>query len=651
MGLRLRNRFQRTPWPADLRAALATELAARFGDHPVAVRSSAPAEDAAATSFAGLHESVLDVRGAAAILDQLTRVWASLWSDRALLYRRELSLDPTRSAMAVVVQVLVAGVRSGVAFTRSPVAADEAVIEAVWGLNQGLVDGAIAPDRWHLDRASGAVRRHEPAERQEQVLGTEDGVRTVPLPAERRTAPPLAADEVGAVYDAARAVEARAGAPQDVEWTLDDDARLWLLQARPITTGRDADSQAEDRRGWYLSLHRSLAELHRLRESIEGDSLPAMAAEAARLAAEDLTALDDADLAAAVRRREARRAHWVEVYWRDFIPFAHGMRLFGQVYNDRLRPRDPFEFVDLLRAEAGLLGSQRNHELEALAEQLRADPDLAAATDSGDLPAGPAREALDAYLARFGAGARQERAQLLRLLAEMARAPAPDRPGGPSAVAMAERFLAHFEGQERARMAELLDLGRASYRLRDDDNLILGRVEARLREAVELARDRLGDRAPAAHAPAAELIQLLEDPALAPADSSAESRPASTAELTLRARQLVGQPAGPGLAAGRARVIESEAELFEFQAGEVLVCDALDPTMTLVAPLAVAIVERRGGMLIHGAIIAREYGLPCVTGVPEVTRWVRTGDTLSVDGSVGLVVITAREAHPAGGSG
>ena len=93
---------------------------------------------------------------------------------------------------------------------------------------------------------------------------------------------------------------------------------------------------------------------------------------------------------------------------------------------------------------------------------------------------------------------------------------------------------------------------------------------------------------------------------------------------------------------GKARVIFESGELLAFREGEVLVCDAIDPNMTFVAPLAVGVVERRGGMLIHGAIIAREYGIPCVTGVPDAASWIQTGDTISVDGHLGLVTVSAR---------
>ena len=86
-------------------------------------------------------------------------------------------------------------------------------------------------------------------------------------------------------------------------------------------------------------------------------------------------------------------------------------------------------------------------------------------------------------------------------------------------------------------------------------------------------------------------------------------------------------------------MIADPSDLFDFNAGEILVCDAVDPTMTFVVPLSGGIVERRGGMLIHGAIIAREYGLPCVTGLPNATSLIRTGDQVTVDGYLGIVII------------
>jgi pyruvate,water dikinase len=105
---------------------------------------------------------------------------------------------------------------------------------------------------------------------------------------------------------------------------------------------------------------------------------------------------------------------------------------------------------------------------------------------------------------------------------------------------------------------------------------------------------------------------------------------------------MLGQPAAKGVASGRARVILQHQDLAEMKAGEILVCDAIDPNMTFAIPLARGVVERRGGMLIHGAIIAREYGLPCVTGIPDACERIRTGDMICVDGFLGIVTIQDR---------
>jgi len=104
-------------------------------------------------------------------------------------------------------------------------------------------------------------------------------------------------------------------------------------------------------------------------------------------------------------------------------------------------------------------------------------------------------------------------------------------------------------------------------------------------------------------------------------------------------RQVTGTSASEGVAAGPARVILNADDLFQVKEGEVLVCDSIDPNMTFVIPLSAAIVERRGGMLVHGAIIAREYGIPCITGIPDAVNIISTGDMVTVDGYLGIVTI------------
>ena len=210
---------------------------------------------------------------------------------------------------------------------------------------------------------------------------------------------------------------------------------------------------------------------------------------------------------------------------------------------------------------------------------------------------------------------------------------------------MLERgFLQAFTKERRQFAVDLLDLARASYRWRDDDNIYLGRIETEERRAVDAGRKRLTDRQ---SKPLSEAL-LLREQAMREMLTvyhrklqemeTLKRKTDPGLRMNLKARQLTGQPAGPGIATGKARVIEP-GNLFDFKAGEVLVCDAIEPEMTFIVPLAAAIVERRGGMLIHGAIIAREYGLPCVTGVPDAVRLIRTGDSVTVDGYLGIVVL------------
>jgi pyruvate,water dikinase len=202
-----------------------------------------------------------------------------------------------------------------------------------------------------------------------------------------------------------------------------------------------------------------------------------------------------------------------------------------------------------------------------------------------------------------------------------------------------ERFLSSFAPADREHARKLLELGRASYRIRDDDNMYLDRFKGLVREAEELSRVRLMQRGmeSAERLNAEELIEALRDPDYRP---RFVEHPAPQPERSrVDPRQILGQPASQGLASGRARVVREPQDLFSLRKGEVLVCDAIDPAMTFVAPLAAAIVERRGGMLIHGAIIAREYGIPCVTGVPEATHRFNDGDRLTVDGFLGIVVL------------
>ena len=650
---RIRNMFLRKPIPGELSSPLKDGIDAVFKNKAVVVRSSAPEEDDAASSFAGLHESYVNIQGTEAILKHIAKVWASLWSDAALLYRQEIGLDVAKSAMAVVIQEIIVGDKSGVAFSKNPNDNSQGVIESVYGLNQGLVDGAVEPDRWVLDRQKKTIVAHTPAERTHWMIVGAAGVRLDALPEKMANLPPLNAQEVRHVFDLALEAENYFKSPQDLEWTI-RQSDLVVLQSRPITTL--SPQKDEDKRSWYLSLHRSFDNLKLLRHKIENELIPAMIVAADELASQKLTDLSDQDLASEVSRRWEINQKWTNIYWEEFIPYAHGVRLFGQIYNDAVQPEDPYEFIDLL-THTEMASLERNQLLAELANRLRGNPSLTEALNAGQTDKLDPQflEAVNHFIEKFGdltcavtGGTQCEQTPdaLYQILLEMAAHLPTDADRRPvkDKNALREKFLSLFEGEQKKTAVELLDLARSSYQLRDDDNIYLGRIEAQLLAAVREARQRIDADRQRGSAPkvAAELLKVVES-----LDHRPQFQPAHKQNpqdgFILQARQLIGQPAGPGLAKGPARVIQQTADLSEFKYGEILICDAVDPNMTFVVPLAAGVVERRGGMLIHGAIIAREYGLPCVTGIPEATRLIQNGDEVTVDGYLGIVTLGSSE--------
>jgi pyruvate,water dikinase len=215
-----------------LRAALVRAYEA-LGGGLVAVRSSATQEDGKAASFAGQQETVLGVAGEADLIAAVQRCWESVDSERARAYRTQRGLDGEAPAMAVIVQRLVPAEVSGVLFTRDPLDPEgrRMLVEAAWGLGEGVVSGRVAPDRYHLDHATGAVvERHIAVKRE---LRTPAGWEAVP--AEQQDRPCLDAEQLRQLADLGRRVESVYGDARDVEWAW-AEGRLWVLQARPITT-------------------------------------------------------------------------------------------------------------------------------------------------------------------------------------------------------------------------------------------------------------------------------------------------------------------------------------------------------------------------------------------------------------------------------
>jgi len=205
---------------------------------PVAVRSSATAEDLVGASFAGQQNTFLNVYGDDNLIHAILDCWSSLFTCQAIYYRYRNGFDDTQVSMAVVVQKMICADKAGVIFTVDPVSRNpyQMVIEGVYGLGEGIVSGAITPDHFKIDRETLEIRFKYIAPK--GLMFTKDsvcGCIEIPVPEELKNQPVLNEQELELLVKMANRVEAHFGVPQDIEWGAKAD-QFYLLQSRPITT-------------------------------------------------------------------------------------------------------------------------------------------------------------------------------------------------------------------------------------------------------------------------------------------------------------------------------------------------------------------------------------------------------------------------------
>ena len=233
---RIRALFKST-MPADI----TTELAEAYerlggGDSPVAVRSSATAEDLASASFAGQQETYLNVRGAEALSAAVIDCWASLWTARAMAYRAREGVGPDEVRLAVVIQQMVEADAAGVMFTANPTNGrrDQTVISAAWGLGESVVSGKVTTDDVVVDAGTGSVVSRQTADKDVMTVYAENGTREQPVAAARRRAPVLDDKAAAELARHGQRIAGHFGTPQDIEWAR-AGGRFFMLQSRPIT--------------------------------------------------------------------------------------------------------------------------------------------------------------------------------------------------------------------------------------------------------------------------------------------------------------------------------------------------------------------------------------------------------------------------------
>ncbi len=745
--------------PDDAAAAIVAALSEEGADAAYAVRSSATAEDLPSASFAGQQDSFLGVVGAAAVLEHVSRCWASLFTARAVAYRRRQGLDDRQVGMAVVVQRMVPAEASGVLFTADPRTSDRrtSTVEAVRGLGEGLVSGAVTPDG-HAVRDGAVVQRT--AAGTDRVLTDAQAVALAAL---------------------GRRIEAHFGAPQDIEWCLADD-EVHVVQSRPITTlfpVPDAGDgfkhvfvsvghqqmMTDPMRALGLSLQQAVARpvMHAAagrvfvdvfgglstpgtREAVlqalgasdplTGDALQAVLDDGDFVGAQpgdgpagavppphpELLDPDPAIVAELVADKAAANAAVARAIagrtGAELVDFV--VADVAELKEDLADPRSRPVYMTAMDASAWLnehmalwLGekgvadvltqsvpdnvtSQMGLALLDVADVIRPHPAVAAhleqATDDGllsgldTLEGGPqVRAAIEGFLAVHGMRCPGELditrprwaerpAAVVALLLANVRAFAPGEAGrrferGRAAAAAKERDLlqrlrALPDGEAKAAQTKLMiDRVRTFIGYREHPKYAwMGRYlvykQALMGEADRLvAAGVLADRddllhltleelrvVVRTHAADAELIAARrrahrDNGALTPPRviTSAGHVPTPTYHRDdVPAGALPGLPVSSGVAEGRARVVLDVADA-DLEPGDILVTVGTDPSWTPLFLAAAALVTEVGGLMTHGAVIAREYGLPAVVAVQDATRLIPDGRRIRVHGTEGWV--------------
>ena len=244
----IRARIEAVPISAELEEAIRSayaELCVRCGrdDAPVAVRSSATAEDLPDASFAGQQDTFLWVRGAGPVVEHVKRCWSSLFTDRAMSYRHEMGYGDEIVSMSVAVQQMVDSKAAGVAFTLDPATGDrsQVAIESSWGLGEAVVSGEVTPDNFLVDKVILEIHSRTISPKHTELVMSADGsgVQWREVGADRQRIPSVTDLELLEITRMAKAAERYFGAPQDIEWAVDrrlpEGRNVVMLQSRPET--------------------------------------------------------------------------------------------------------------------------------------------------------------------------------------------------------------------------------------------------------------------------------------------------------------------------------------------------------------------------------------------------------------------------------
>ncbi|HSG45630.1 MAG TPA: phosphoenolpyruvate synthase [Anaerolineales bacterium] len=236
--VRIRETLMNVSMPDEIANAVKGAWQETGIEHAYAVRSSATAEDLPDASFAGQQDTYLNIIGEESLLDAIRRCWASLFTDRAILYRVQNNFPHREVALSVVVQQMVMSEKSGTLFTADPLTGHRhtLTIDASFGLGEALVNGLVTPDSYRVDKRTRVILDRQIADKQIGIFPEKDGgTRQETLSAAQRKQTVLSDEQILALTDLGFRIEAHYGTPLDIEWAITGDD-VHLLQARPITS-------------------------------------------------------------------------------------------------------------------------------------------------------------------------------------------------------------------------------------------------------------------------------------------------------------------------------------------------------------------------------------------------------------------------------
>jgi len=757
----IRGLIEEGAMPGDLADAITQRLTCVGADTAYAVRSSATAEDLPTASFAGQHDTYLNV-APTDVVEHIVKCWASLFTDRAVAYRLHNRIDHRSVRMAVVIQTMVCSDAAGVLFTADPITSNRRIttIEAVLGLGESLVSGSVNADSF-------AVR--------------DDAIVDKSLASDRRSSLTLTDAQAVQLARLGRRIEAHFGCPQDIEWCLADDA-FHIVQSRPITTLFPIPAAADDQNRvylsvghqqmmsdamrplglsvWHLTTPRPMTEaggrlfvdvtetlgspardglLETMRKSdplmrdalqtvLDRDFVSSAPPEATPEPTLDdvptsieadptivTELIDQCQASLAVVRRDIASKSGPELF--DFIlADLHELR---RILFDPQSSRAVMAAIEstwclneqmhtwlgetnasdvLTQSVDNNITSQMGLALLDVADAIRPHPEVVAylRTVRGDefldgldsLAGGrEARTAIESYLDTYGmrcigeiditrprwseqpgalvplilnhidnfeagastrhfeAGLREAQAKEQELLERLRSLPDGDRKVDQTkeVIERLRTFIGYREYPKYGMISRYLIYKQALVKeavrlvgagvLRDVDDIFYLRFE----ELHEVVRAGWADHGLIRERREAfQSYRSLTPPRVLTSEGEAIAGTYRRDDVPEGA--LAGIPVCAGDVEGRARVVTDMADA-DLQPGDILVTAYTDPSWSPAFVTIGALVTEVGGLMTHGAVVAREYGLPAVVGVADATKLVRDGQRIRVDGTSGYVEI------------